>query len=101
MLGKNAYQYRVTSVKDLINAVIPHFNDYPLISQKHADFELFKQAVYLLKDKKHFNLDGIQKLLSIKSAINLGLSDQLKLEFPNVIPMSRPLVIDQTIKDPN
>ena len=33
-------QYRVTSLKDLINVIIPHFDKYPLISKKRADYEL-------------------------------------------------------------
>jgi hypothetical protein len=29
------------------------------------------------------------------------LTDELKIDFPNIIPMDRPLVEDQVIKDPN
>lgn len=32
--------------------------------------------------------------------MNLGLSPGLKASFPNVIPVQRPLVKDQQIKDP-
>ena len=42
--GKNVVQYRVASLRDLINIVIPHFDKYPLITKKKADFILFKQA---------------------------------------------------------
>jgi len=31
---KNIVQYRVTSLKDLTNVIIPHFDKYPLITQK-------------------------------------------------------------------
>lgn len=33
--------------------------------------------------------------------MNWGLSDELAKKFPKIIPVSRPLVLDQTIKDPN
>lgn len=33
--------------------------------------------------------------------MNLGLSDKLKLAFPSITPIPRPLVIDRLIKDPN
>jgi hypothetical protein len=33
--------------------------------------------------------EGLDKLLSIKAAINLGLSNVLKTAFPNVIPFSK------------
>ena len=98
---KNAYQYRVTSVKDLINVIIPHFSNYPLITQKLIDFELFKQAVYLLNDKKHLTQEGLLELISIKSVINLGLSDRLKLAFPNFKPIVRPSSLNKKIMDPN
>ena len=32
--GKNVVQYRVASLRDLINIVIPHFDKYPLITKK-------------------------------------------------------------------
>jgi hypothetical protein len=47
-LGKDAIQYRVTSHKDLA-VIIDHFKNYPLITQKRADFELFKQALELIQ----------------------------------------------------
>lgn len=95
MQGENACQYRVTSLKDLIDVIIPHFTNYPLMSQKRADFELFKQAVYLLKDKKHFTSEGLQELINIKASLNLGLSDKLKAVFPNIIPVPRPISENQ------
>nr|QBM09629.1 hypothetical protein [Dactylella sp.] len=33
--------------------------------------------------------------------MNWGLSDELSLAFPNIIPISRPVVLSQEIKDPN
>ena len=33
--------------------------------------------------------------------MNNGLSEVLKEAFPNIIPMPRPLVVDQSIKDPD
>lgn len=51
--------------------------------------------------KEHLTLEGIQKILAIKASINWGLSDALTKIFLKVIPISRPLVLDQTIKDPS
>lgn len=39
--------------------------------------------------------------MSIKGSLNLGLSNEIKSQFPNVIPIERPLVEDQKINDPN
>ena len=43
--GKDSLQYRVYS--NFIK-IIDHFEKYPLITQKHADFELFKMAIKLI-----------------------------------------------------
>ena len=38
-MGENAVQYRVESLKDL-TIIINHFNKYPLITKKQADYTL-------------------------------------------------------------
>ena len=98
--SKNAYQYRVTSTKDLINVIIPHFLKYPLITEKRADFELFKQVVYLIDQKKHLTPEGVLQILNIKATMNRGLSDTLKAAFPKINPVTRPVVEFKGISDP-
>lgn len=98
--GNTTLQYAIKSLKDL-NILISHFDKYPLISQKWADYQLFKSAVLLLKNKEHLTREGFNKVLSIRASMNLGLSDELKLTFPNVTPISRPLLLDRSVKDPN
>nr|QBM09665.1 hypothetical protein [Dactylella sp.] len=51
--GKNTLHYRVVSAEKLTNVIIPHFVKYPLITQKGADFILFKQVVDLINQKKN------------------------------------------------
>ena len=72
--GKQAIIYRVTSVKDLINVIIPHFDKYKLLTQKQSDFLLFKQAVELMNEKKHLISEGLNKILTIKAGMNKGRS---------------------------
>ena len=36
-------QYRVSSIKEL-QVIIQHFDNFPLITQKWSDFQLFKSA---------------------------------------------------------
>lgn len=33
--------YEVRSIKELTKVIIPHFDKYPLLTKKRADFELF------------------------------------------------------------
>jgi len=83
--------YKVTSAKDL-DFVINHFDKYPLITFKLADYLLFKQVVGMIQLKEHLTNDGVEKIVGIKASINKGLSEELKAAFPNLIPVKRPLV---------
>lgn len=84
--------YSVESIRDLTNAIIPHFNKYPLITQKSADFELFKMVVELMSKKKHLTTEGLHKIISIRASMNFGLSNALKIAFPYITPVARPQV---------
>lgn len=74
---------------------------YPLITQKKADFILFKETVELMVNKQHLTLKGLEHIVSIRASINKGMSDNLKQAFPNIVPVKRPLIVNQVIKDPN
>jgi hypothetical protein len=88
----------VSSTKDL-KVIIEHFDKYQLITQKRADFELFKQIVDMLSRKEHLTKEGLQQIVNLRASINNGLSPpQLKAAFPDVEPVARPLATDQEIK---
>jgi len=95
-------QYRVQSVNELL-LIINHFDKYPLITQKRADYELFKRVLELIQDKEHLTMEGFNKIVAIKSSMNLFLSEELKVAFPEIVPVERYLIssIDQEVKDPN
>jgi LAGLIDADG endonuclease len=80
--GENSVSYRVTSVKDLTTVIVPHFDKYPLITKKLVDYILFKQALEIIARKDHLTYSGLHRLVAIKASINLGLSKDLKNNFP-------------------
>ena len=47
-------------LKDL-EKILDHLDQYPLITQKLADFQLFKQASKLVLNRQHLKLEGLQK----------------------------------------
>lgn len=61
-------QFRVSSIKDL-KMIIKHFDSYPLITNKQADFLLFKQAVNLIENKEHLTHKGLLELVGIKAVL--------------------------------
>ena len=86
--------------KDLA-VLIDHFDNYPLITKKRADFELFKRVLGLINRQEHLTPEGLIKIVSIKASMNKGLSEDLKTAFPNVTPVSKPFVDVAIIPDPN
>lgn len=50
--GPTTLQLRMES-SSVLQAVLRHFDRYSLISQKQADYLLFKQAFGLFSDKEH------------------------------------------------
>ena len=97
---RNVARYSVETSKNLIEVIIPHFNEYPLITQKQADFLLFKEAVKKIYRKEHLNQTGLEEILSLKASSNLGLSHKLQSSFPYVKPYPRPSILNQTVPHP-
>ena len=83
--------YSIDSIEDLNNLIF-HLEKYPLLTQKTADFLLFKKAVELVNNKAHLTVKGLKKIVNIKASFNLGLSDTLKSEFAGYTPVERPVI---------
>jgi hypothetical protein len=98
--GKHIGIYSVQSLKDLTQVIIPHFNKYPLLTQKAADFLLFKQAIKIFNNKAHLTVESLNQLVGIKASMHKGLSYILKLEFSNYTPVERPIIKNPIIKSP-
>lgn len=72
-------EFIVSTLKDIVNIIIPpYFDKYPLNTKKYYDYMLFKQVTFLMLDKVHNSLEGIQKIINIKASLSLGLSKELK-----------------------
>ena len=80
--NKKAVLYQVRNLSDIIGVIIPHFEEYPLITQKHSDFILFKNIVGLMNKGEHLKKDSLIKIVNLRASLNRGLSDKLKLSFP-------------------
>ena len=98
--GHSGVHLRVTDLKG-IDKLIKHFDKFPLITQKRADAELFKKVYQFMENKEHLTREGLRKIVALKDKSNHGLSDKLKKAFPDFVPVSRPIVMNQIIEDPN
>lgn len=52
--------FYVQSFANLTEVIIPHFNKYPLLTNKRADFIIFTNIIKLLKDKEQATMVGLQ-----------------------------------------
>jgi hypothetical protein len=71
--------FAVDSIKD-ISVIINHFDQYPLISYKLSDYLIFKKCFEIINKGKHLTDNGLLEILSLKSTLNLGLPDNLKIQ---------------------
>lgn len=96
----NSIQYVVSSVKEL-QVIKKHFENFPLHTQKRADFELWKQALDIVQNKEHLTVQGLEKIFAIKSSLNKGMTDVLNAAFPKIVPIKKSLVENEKIFDPS
>jgi len=89
--GVNGVQYYVNSPKDLL-IIENHLVNYPLLTQKQADFIFFKNILGLIRGKEHLTPSGLNEIVAYKAAMNKGLSSSMKEAFLDIIPKVRPVI---------
>lgn len=82
-------RWEVTGIINL-QAIINHFLLYPLRSNKWIDFDLWYKSILIILEKGHLTEVGFNKILSFKSALNLGWTPALAMNFPHIVPTPRP-----------
>jgi hypothetical protein len=93
--------YSVSNLKNLTTVIVPFLHKYPLLTQKRADFILFKSVLDIMNNKQHLTREGLLKILNIRASMNRGLTKELFSSFPDNIPVERPTVFSTEIKDPS
>jgi hypothetical protein len=62
--SKDKINYFVNDINSLVHIIIPIFNYVNLNSSKYYHFELFKEAVFLTKNKSHLTNEGKLKIIN-------------------------------------
>jgi len=91
--------YRVESFKE-IEIIINHFENFPLVTAKLSDFLIFKECFEIIKQGEHLIENGLLKIISLKTNLNLGLPQNLIEAFPKIVPIAKPDYIFKGIPDP-
>lgn len=97
----NMYSYEISSLNAL-NIVREHFEKYPLQTTKYVHFKLWCEVLDIMEKKEHLTPEGFKKILSIKSVFPKGLSSSLLEDYPNIVPINKPVFVPGKDKlDPN
>lgn len=62
--------YQVTRRSDLIEVIIPFFEDHPLITAKRRDFELFARIVRSMQQGQHLTERGMAGIARMTEQMN-------------------------------
>ena len=58
--NKNSVMFRVRKLEDIIGIIIPHFKEYPLITNKSIDFSLWCKIIDIVNEKDHLSPSALQ-----------------------------------------
>ena len=67
---EHLYRYCVRKREDLINIIIPFFQQYNLKTSKRKNFDNFVKCLILIKDNKHLTKKGLIKIAKITENMN-------------------------------
>ena len=59
------------------------------------------QIIKLMERCEHLTLEGLHKIVAIRTSMKHGLSSKLKLAFPDILPVVKPLVENKKVQDLN
>lgn len=64
--------FKVQDFNSILNIIRPrpHFELYPLQTIKHNDFLIFKEIMFLVRDRKHLTIDGRSRIELLISQLN-------------------------------
>lgn len=64
------YKYEVRSIGDLVKRIIPHFQKFPLQTNKQLDFEIFARVCELIYQSKHLNATYLEQIIQQSYLMN-------------------------------
>ena len=64
--------YRVRSVENLLDHIIPFFEKHPLKTKKNVDFQKFRRILRLVKEGDHLTKEGVDRIRAIAGEMNRG-----------------------------
>ena len=63
-------KFEIRSLRNLLERVIPFFEEYPLLTAKRRDFELFSDICRLMSEGAHLQGEGILVIAELAEQMN-------------------------------
>jgi LAGLIDADG endonuclease len=63
-------KWETRRLEDCLERVIPHFEQYPLLSGKRLDFERFAAICRLMADREHRSREGLVRIVELAAEMN-------------------------------
>ena len=64
------YKYEVRNVADIVEKIIPHFEQYPLQGSKWRDFELFSEICRMVRANLHLSPRYLPEIIELAYQMN-------------------------------
>lgn len=62
--------FHVQKFSQIYENIIPFFTKYPVLGVKKENFEDFRKAAELIKEKAHLTIAGLEQIREIKDGMN-------------------------------
>jgi hypothetical protein len=62
--------FPVEKYPNIVEKIIPFFDQYPIIGVKALDYANFKTVAELMRNKEHLTESGLEKIRKIKAEMN-------------------------------
>jgi LAGLIDADG endonuclease len=70
--GDRTFKYEVRSIADLTNAVVPHFERFPLVGDKARSCAGFSRVCRMVEQGDHLRRDGLREIVDIAYRASAG-----------------------------
>ena len=64
------YKFEIRSINDIVSKVLPHFINYPLITDKRNDFINFQRICDLVHSNQHLNQHWLSSIIDLAYSMN-------------------------------
>ena len=71
--NREAFDFKVYKLSDILNKIIPFFKKYPILGMKALDFDDWCKVAELMKNKMHLTAEGLEAIRQIKAGMNTGI----------------------------